>query len=301
MDKPAHKLLRLQEFRNLKQEADGRHLEPIIAHGSRMSWAGILRPGNEFAPAKKSQLAVITGDSSNSVKRYFGNWNSSFSRFTTNLTSPNIRVEAVKPGNRPSDGIQCILHWIDSEYMIRSDKGSVCYGDGWPKDLWNAFIFQLGSVSEGTTIAEKLRSFLNSDLQETNELVSQWHRRLRAGSLVSSEKQLEIDRSWLPVPAKLVGSHISTQCILSWSPGATFYRNLSEALASREASVKRPDPMNQAKYYLECTLAKLHGVSFDFADDLLEDQKYAQSPGSDENSGFLHQSGEGKNWKSKVR
>ncbi|MDH2900800.1 MAG: hypothetical protein PXY39_07485 [archaeon] len=48
----------------MKQEDDATKLEPIIAHGSRMSWAGILRPGNEFAPAKKSQLAVITGDSS---------------------------------------------------------------------------------------------------------------------------------------------------------------------------------------------------------------------------------------------
>ena len=37
--------------------------------------------------------------------------------------------------------------------------------------------------------------------------------------------------------------------------------------------LKRPDPANQAKYYLECTLSKLHGVRFG-PDDHVEDPRY---------------------------
>jgi len=72
-------------------------LEPMVAHGSRMSWAGILRPGNEFAPAVRSQLAIMTSESGPPLKRYFGKWNAAFSRFSTNLTSAKIIVKFCSP------------------------------------------------------------------------------------------------------------------------------------------------------------------------------------------------------------
>jgi hypothetical protein len=76
------------------QKIEQPSLEPMIAHGSRMSGAGILRPGDEFTPAGKSQLAVMTEESGPPLKRYFGKWNITYRRFTTNLTSANSEVEA---------------------------------------------------------------------------------------------------------------------------------------------------------------------------------------------------------------
>ncbi len=249
-------------------------LEPVIAHGSRMSWAGILRPGNEFAPAIKSQLAVITADSDVALRRYFGKWNASYERFTTNLTSSKIKVRAIAPGEKAGNGIQCILHWVDQKDLLRSGKGSVCYGDGWPKELWDTFTSELDNLPEGT-LAEKLHSFLDSDLQGESELVSAWRKRLKKGELVRFEEQGELDSYWLPVPAMLVVDKMKTQCVFSWSPGALFHRSLSEALSSSEDIEKKPDFQSQAKYYLECVLAKLHGVKLDFPYDFLEDEEYA--------------------------
>ncbi len=242
-----------------------------------MSWAGILRPGNEFTPAIKSQLSIITADSDVALHRYFGKWNSAYNRFTTNFTSSKINVRAIAPDEEPSDGIQCILHWVDQKDMIRSDKGSVCYGDGWPKELWDAFTSELDNLPEGT-VAEKLRSFLDSNLQRESGFVSLWRKRLKNGRLVRFEEQEELDRYWLPVPATLVVDKMKTQCVFSWSPGALFYGSLSEALSSPEAIEKKPDYQNQAKYYLECVLAKLHGVKFAFPNDFLEDEEYANRP-----------------------
>ncbi|HZW56734.1 MAG TPA: hypothetical protein VFF30_10645 [Nitrososphaerales archaeon] len=116
-----------------------------------------MRPVNEFALAAKSQLAVITEESGPAVKRYFGKWNSAFNRFTTNLTSVKIKVTTLEPDERRSDnGVMCILHWVDRKDMVRSDKGSVCYGDGWPTELWDTFTSQLSSLPKGS-IAEKLK------------------------------------------------------------------------------------------------------------------------------------------------
>ena len=243
------------------------HLEPMIAHGSRMSWAGIMRSGNEFPRAKKSELVVLRSEGS-TLKRYFGKWDYSFKRFATNLTSAKITVGVTGE----EGGIQCILHWVDRKDMIRSDKGSVCQGDGWPSKLWDAFLSELPNLPSGT-IAEKLSSFLDSNLKEENPLVSEWRRKVRNGKIVEPEKESIIDRSWVPVPASLIIGNKKTQCIFSWSPGAQFYPSISEALSSSEAIEKKPSLENQAKYYVECTLAALHGVRFG-SDDYVEDMKY---------------------------
>ena len=65
--------------------------------------------------------------------RYFGKWNSAYNRFTTNFTSPKIKVKAVAPGKEPDNEIQCILHCVDQKDMVHSGKGSVSYGDGGQK------------------------------------------------------------------------------------------------------------------------------------------------------------------------
>ena len=247
-------------------------MEPMVAHGSRMSWAGILRPGNEFAPAFRSQLAVMTAESGPPLKRYFGKWDATFCRFTMNLTSSKIRVAALQPGQRSEGGVMCVLHWVDRRDMVRSDRGSVCYGDGWPTGLWEAFTSQLANLPDGT-IAEKLQGFLGSDLLDENESVRLWRARVRGGATVPAEARTFIDAHWLPVPAALVSDDGPSRCIVSWSPGADFYRSMSDALASRGAEQRTPDPANQAKYYLECTLSKLHGVRFG-PDDHVEDPRY---------------------------
>lgn len=249
-------------------------LEPIIAHGSRMSWAGILRPGDEFTRPAKSQLCVITAaDTDVRLRRYLGKWDNSYKRFTTNFTTSRINVRAVAPGASSREGIQCILHWLDQKDMIRSEF----YGDGWPKEVWDSFRTELSNLPKGT-LAQKLRSFLNSDLREENEFVSLWRKRVRSTALIRLEEQEELDKYWLPVPATLIFNGTSTDCIFSWSPGTIFYGSLIEALSSPEAQEKKPDLENQAKYYLECVLAKLHGVKFDSPSDFIEDKAYVLRP-----------------------
>ncbi|MDG6900281.1 MAG: hypothetical protein JRM88_06950 [Nitrososphaerota archaeon] len=247
-------------------------MEPMVAHGSRMSWAGILRPGNEFAPASKSQLAVMTTESGPPLQRYFGKWDAVFRRFTVNLTSSKIRVVALQPGQRGEGGIMCVLHWVDRRDMVRSDKRSVCHGDGWPTELWEAFTSQLANLPDGS-IAEKLQRFLDSDMLDENEAVVLWRKRVKGGVTVPPEERTSIDERWLPVPALLVSTDQPSRCIVSWSPGADFNRSMSDALASRVARLRRPDLTNQAKYYLECTLSRLHGVRFG-PDDRVEDSRY---------------------------
>ena len=247
----------------------------MVAHGSRMSWAGILRPGDEFPRARRSELAVLRSRSGPPLKRYFGKWTATYRRFCTNLTSPDIVVQILKPGERPTKGVVCVLHWIDRNDMLRLDKGGVCQGDGWPVKFWEVFTSQLDRLPEGT-IGEKLRSFSESGLLDNSNLVAEWR------SLVSNARQLGEDEqsifqeSWLPVPATLVSEGSTTECIVSWAPKANFYQSISEALSSPEAARRGPDPENQAKYYIECTLAKLHGVNF-CPEDLIEDAAYEHS------------------------
>jgi hypothetical protein len=250
-------------------------LEPIVAHGSRMSWAGIFRPGDEFPRSRKSQLAVLTAESGPPLTRYFGKWSGTYRRFTTNLSSAKLVVKALEPGRRPGDGIRCVLHWVDRRDMVRSDNGGVCVGDGWPVELWKAFVSELDNLPDGT-VAEKLRSFSESNFQEGNAMVAEWRRRLRAGRVIPPERGRPVfGESWLPIPARLDAENGTTGCIVSWAPSARVYRSMSEAIASSEA-VHKPDLVNQARYYLECNLAKLHGVKFG-KDDYVEDEVYERT------------------------
>jgi hypothetical protein len=250
-------------------------LEPIIAHGSRMSWAGIFRPGDEFPLPRRSQLAAMTAESGPPLRRYLGKWSRAYRRFTTNLSSAKLVVRALEPGRRPDDGIQCVIHWVDRRDMVRSDKGGVCLGDGWPVELWKAFVSELDNLPDGT-VAEKLRSFSESNTQEGNAMVVEWRERLKAGSVIPPEGGRPVfGESWLPTPARLDTDDGMTDCIVSWAPSARAYRSMSEAIASSDA-IQKPDLVSQARYYLECTLAKLHGVKFG-KDDYIEDEAYERT------------------------
>jgi hypothetical protein len=258
--------------------ADYSPLEAIVAHGSRMSWAGLLRLGDEFAPARKSELAILTSESGEPLRRYFGKWSEPYRRFTTNLSSSKIIVKTPAPGESPPHGIQCVLHWVDRKDMMRSGPGSVCQGDGWPLEVWNSFMENAVKLP-GFGTAEKLRTFLHSDIGRENEMVARWRSRVLNGEVLSASESdhSPVDESLLPVPAQLISENGRNDCIISWAPVGNFYRSVSEALASIEAASRRPDLINQAKYYLECTLSRLHGINFDSLGDFLLDEGYCKT------------------------
>jgi hypothetical protein len=250
-------------------------VEAVVAHGSRMSWAGILRPGDEFPRPVRSQLAVVSSETGSPLERYFGAWSEAYHRFTANLTTAKVRVRALKAGEEAGGGIWCVLHWVRREDMVGSGKGSVRAGDGWPKGLWDAFVSELDGL-DGGTVAQKLQGFLRSDVLEENEAVSGWREEVGGGSV---GRRSIFGTGWLPVPAELTTDDgDSNACVVSWSPGAGFHGSLSEALGSPEGGRTEPDEVNQAKYYAECMLGGLHGVRFDSPGDHLEDAAYALRP-----------------------
>jgi hypothetical protein len=160
--------------------------------------------------------------------------------------------------------------------MLRSDRGGVCAGDGWPVEFWDAFTSVIDHLPPGT-ISEKLGSFRDSGLQERNPAVAEWRAVLRGGSVRPSNEPSEIGGGWVPVPATLVDTTGTTACIVSWDPKGPAFRSLSDALDSPEAHRAHPDRLSQARYYLECTLGKLHGVRFG-PHDAIEDERFAHSP-----------------------
>jgi hypothetical protein len=280
-----------------REEEGQDDLEPIVAHGARMSWAGLLRPGDEFPLPRRSRLGVLTAAAVGAApKRYFGAWSGVYRRFTSNLTSPGIMVTVMPPsGRRPTvegeRGIECVVHWVDRRDALRTDAKGVCHGDGWPLALWEAFVSRIDDLPQGS-VAKRLRIFAaaSSTSREEEEredpVVREWRALLRGASPPLPPARSRLGPGWVPVPATLLtGSGartgVGSYCILSWSPqrpaGAPIFRSLSEALSSSEALRRKPDLQSQARYYLECDLAKLHGVRFG-PDDLLEDEVFARTP-----------------------
>ena len=249
------------------------NLEPIVAHGSRMSWAGILRPRDEFSPSYRSRLAVLTADSGPRLRRYYGAWSGTYRRYTTNVSSPQLHVRALEPGERPGEGIQCILHWVRRNDMIRIGGGSVSHGDGWPEEVWKIFTSELDKLPPGS-VCEKLRSFADSRMREDEPAVVEW-RALLHGEPVGGRVST-VGRGWIPVPIRLDSAKGTSACVVSWSPRGPSFRSLHEALESHDPVLGGPNLTNQAKYYLECMLAKLHGVTFG-PDDAIEDAQFEKS------------------------
>jgi hypothetical protein len=253
-----------------------RPLEPMVAHGARMSWAGLLRPGDSFCPTLRSRLATMTSEFGPPLKRYYGTWSAKYRRFCTNLSSPRIVVGVREPGDSPEEGIQCILHWVAREDMIRTDTGGVCHGDGWPTELWERFTARLDQLGSGS-VGDKLRSYANSDVDSDIPIVEEWRALIQGRSPDTPSAEATIGEGWVPVPADLKTPARRRTCILSWSPSALRFQSLREALGSPEARARQLDLKNQAAYYLECQLARLHGVSFGSWDSI-EDRWFEEAP-----------------------
>lgn len=241
-----------------------------------MSWAGILRPGDEFCRVVRSRRAVLDTDRGPNLRRFYGTWSTRYHRFTTNLSSAQVVVRPVEPGQRAGDGIQCILHWVALEDIVRTGGGSVCQADGWPVDLWRAFTSQLHRL-RGGSVGEKLLAYLHSDSDGDVPIVAEWRRLLSVQSPVWGSGSTVIGRGWIPVPAKLELPSQTSACIFSWSPSSFRFDSLKDALESEYARRASVDITNQAKYYLECILAKLHQVAFG-ANDALEDKAFERIP-----------------------
>jgi hypothetical protein len=240
-----------------------------------MSWAGILRPGDQFPAAIKSELAVMTASSGPRLRRYFGSWSTRYRRFATNLSSPRIRVETFVASRPPALGIQCIVHWLDRRRVIATGPASVCAGDGWPPELWKAFTSTLDEAPPGT-VAEKLNSFAAAaDSPDQPEIVTGWRAQLRTAERPALTSLSALGGGWVPIPAELITPERTGHCIISWAPFAPAYRSLSEAIASPLADKQPVDLASQATYYVECTLAKLHGIQFG-PDDAIEDEEFAK-------------------------
>ena len=234
-----------------------------------IGWPSTLRFG------ARAPLATLSTDSGPTLKRFYGSWSSRYHRFTTNLSSAQVLVRPVEPGQAPGDGVRCILHWVKQEDTVRIDRGGVCQGDGWPVDLWRSFTATLREL-RGRSIAERLRAYLHSDWDEDVPIVAEWRRLLQAKSPEGGPEALRIGSGWIPVPAKLERSSGASACILSWSPSSFRFDSLQEALESGYARRESVDLANQVKYYLECVLARLHRVTFG-PNDSIEDREFERS------------------------
>ena len=82
---------------------------------------------------------------------------------------------------------------------------------------------------------------------------------------------------WVPVPVTVQVDSGDEIGILSWSGSSMRYPSLHEALRSHDAERLRPDLSSQATYYMECTLARLHGVQFG-STDYIVDEPFERGP-----------------------
>jgi hypothetical protein len=252
-------------------------LEAIVAHGARMSWAGILRPGDEFPRAKISRLAVMTSTSGSPLTRRFGSWSARYGRFTSNLSSPAIRVEVGETGRSPSRGIQCFVHWVDREAMLGTGPGTVCSGDGWPVELWSAFVAAADRLPRGS-VADQLASYaFDGEWDDRIPAVRDWRASLRSGAPKESPSKAVTFASWIPVPAELISESGMSHCTVSWSPSTLRFASLDEAVSSKLALKLGLNLQGQTAYYLECVMATLHGVQFG-SDDLIVSEAFEDRP-----------------------
>lgn len=225
-------------------------LESVVAHGARMSWAGILRRGDEFCRPARSQLAVLDSADGPPLRRYYGAGSSRHRRFTSNLSSPNVRVRVGEPGTSRKGGIRCILHWVNRKDMLRIGPGGAGQGDGWPVELWRSFTSELDRLA-GASVGEKLSSFVASGLKEDVPIVAEWRALLQRRVESDATRATHVGQGWIPVPARFETSARTSVRTLSWSPSRMRFGSLREDLESADARRLEPDLINQARYFLE--------------------------------------------------
>jgi len=252
-----------------------RSWEPVVAHGARMSWAGLLRSGDPFCPSARSRRATLTEEAGVPLRRFYGTWSARYRRFCTNLSSPKVVVRPVEPDHVPGRGIQCILHWVCREDLLRTDSGGVCRGDGWPLRLWECFTDRLGELPAGS-VGEMLEAYRVSVLDRDVPIVEEWRDAILGTAPRKPPSESQLGEGWIPVPARVESPSGPAACIFSWSPSTFAYRSLQEAIGSPEAKARHLDLTSQAVYYLECQLAKLHGVTFG-PGDTVEDRWFEHS------------------------
>lgn len=257
-------------------DAHPAELVPVLAHGARMSWAGLMRTGDEFPPGPRSRRATVTTSDGAPLQRFYGGWSDRYRRFTSNLSSPRLRVRVEDPDAAPAAGIQAVVHWVPRAALTGTGPGSVAAADGWPRALWAAFEAQAGG-ERGRPLGEQLQAFLHATSSEEVPVVRAWRRLLRAGSAAGADAVAEIGGAWVPVPAPLEGGEVPELGVVSWSPSPWRFASLGDALGSDAARDRPVDLALQARYYLECRLAALHGVRFS-ADDRLIDRAFEAGP-----------------------
>jgi hypothetical protein len=158
--------------------------------------------------------------------------------------------------------------------VLHTGPGSLCQSDGWPGELWKTFIAYADRLADGS-IGEKLMAFVKSDLGADIPVVAQW-RALIQGKKEYARGESPVGRGRVPVPVTLESDSGARVCIISWSARSMKFRSSNEALHSPEAQRLKPNLMSQAMYYLECVLAKSHGVEFG-SNDYIEDKPYEQT------------------------
>lgn len=251
-------------------------LEPVLAHGARMSWAGLLRPGDAFPASYRSRRATVTARRGPPLRRFFGGWSSRYRRFTSNLSTPDLLVTVADPPTAPEEGIEAILHWVSRASLLAEGPGSVAHGDGWPPKLWHAFLAHRDQLGPGS-VGEQLHRFAEASVLHDDPLVAEWRQLVRDGVGTGRAAERRLGGGWVPVPAVLDAERGPRVCLVSWSPSPLKFGSLTEALGSAFAEEHDAELESQARYYLECRLAALHGIRFS-ADDALIDRAFEAGP-----------------------
>jgi hypothetical protein len=251
-------------------------LEAIVAFGARMSWAGLLRPGDAFPRSTRSQRAVLEATSGEPLRRVVGGWSVRHRRFTLNLGTPRVQARAIPAGGSMPAGVPCLLHWVDRSAFLGIGPGTVCAGDGWPIELWQRFLSRL-EVASGGSIAEQLHRYLAEPGTTDGREAAAWRALVGTNAPDPRESERFLGTGWLPFAAPLEAAGDRSMCLLSWSPSIERFATFHEALASPTAGRLRPDARSQATYFVEATLARLHGVHAT-APDALADPEYLRDP-----------------------
>jgi hypothetical protein len=219
----------------------------------------------------------MTASSGARLKRYFGQWSEEYQRYTTNLRSSDVTVRVLGPEEQPNTGIQCIVHWVDRSALLSTDAGSVCASDGWPVELWHSLLAALRR-RDSRGVADGLRELVLAGPNDAEDSsIAAWRSAIASRAADMEAAHQRWTNRWLPVAAELLTQQGPTACIVSWSPTARPFASLSEAIAIGMADGRGIDRESQAVYYLECTLATMHGVRFGL-DDQIVDKDYEETP-----------------------
>lgn len=221
-----------------------------------------------------SRRAVMIAESRATLVRYFGRWSEQYQRFTTNLSTSRFSVRVLGADEASLPGIECVVHWVDRDAMFSTGEQSVCRSDGWSIELWQRLMAILQQGGD-RAIALGLQALATSPTPGEGAIVAMWRAAIAGESGYWPDDYLP--SALLPVPRPLVLGDVVTACVVSCSPNARVFPSLSDAIGRQTTEGRRLDRENQARYYLECTLSRLHGVRFG-PDDYIIDEQFEATP-----------------------